>query len=303
MDIIAAGQEWQFAGRARGHSHRSLDWNQRKLRRFSEWCATQDIRDVEAVTAALVNRFLVSLPPALTNQTRKGYAQSIKALLNYCAREDLVSEKIPHRISMPRVTAKVIETYTPDQVRRLLAACEREVYPAMRVRDRALVSVLLDTGLRAGELCGLTLGNVHFGQDSYLQVMGKGRHERQVGLGDRSRAELHRYIYRHRNAPESQQRVWVNQKGRPLLVGGLDQLLYRLRDWAGPDHFEGIRVSSHIFRHTFAVAYLSRGAMCTSCPGYLGTARSRPLRSTYGPTSPRWRAVVPPWPTSSYVDR
>jgi site-specific recombinase XerD len=259
MDIIAAGQEWQFAGRARGHSPRALGWNEQKLRRFAEWCATQDVRDVEAITAALVNRFLVSLPPELTDLTRKGYAQSVKAFLNWCAREDLISEKIPRRISMPRVTAKVIQTYTPDQVRRMLAACEREVYPAMRVRDRALVSVLLDTGLRAGELCGLTLGNVHFGPDSYVQVMGKGRRERQVGLGERSRAELHRYIYRHRSAPESQQRVWVNQKGGPLQVGGLDQLLYRLKDWAGAEQFEGIRVSSHTFRHTFAVAYLVGG--------------------------------------------
>lgn len=65
-----------------------------------------------------------------------------------------------------------------------MAACEREVYPWMRARDRAILAVLLDCGLRASELCKLKLQDVHFSaDDSYLQVLGKGRRERQVGRG------------------------------------------------------------------------------------------------------------------------
>jgi site-specific recombinase XerD len=130
----------------------------------------------------------------------------------------------------------------------------------MRARDRAILAVLLDCGLRASELCGLTLRDVHFSApDSYIQVLGTGRRERQVGLGERSQSELHRYIFRHRSAPEGQQWVFSNQKGGTLEPSGLHQLIARLRDWAGPEHFPGIRVSAHTMRHTFAVAYLSAG--------------------------------------------
>ena len=247
-----------------------MEWNEQKLRRFAEWCAEQGVRDVEAITAALVNRFLIGLPDRFSDHTRKGYAQSVKAFLNYCAREDLIGDKIPRRITMPRVTEKVIQTFTPDQIKRLLATCEREVYPWLRARDRAIIWTLLDTGLRAGELCGLTLGNVHFGQDSYLQVMGKGRRERQVGLGDRSRAELHRYIYRHRSAPASQQHVFLGLAGGPIRPSGLHQLIVRLRDRAGTEHFAGVRVSAHTFRHTFAVASLSAGMDCYVLSRLLG---------------------------------
>jgi site-specific recombinase XerD len=219
VDIIAAQAEWRYACEARDYSPNALRWNDHKVRRFTRWCVVQGVTQIEDVTASLVNRFIVALLRDLTDHTRKAYAQSVKAFLNWCAREDLIredliSERIPKRIATPRVTQKVIQTVTPEQIRRLLAACEREDYGWMRARDRAIIMVLLDTGLRASELCGLALKDVHFAADgSYLQVLGKGRKERQAVLGERSRAELHRFIYRHRSAPESQQRVFTNQKG------------------------------------------------------------------------------------------
>jgi len=271
MDLTRAHEEWRFACQSRNHRPRSIVWNDHRVRQFTAWAATQDVREVEQVTTSLVHRFLASLSQDLSDYTRRGYAQAVKAFLNYCACEDLIPDKLPRRIAMPRVTQRVIQTFTPDQVKRLLSACEQEVYPWMHSRNRAIIAILLDTGLRASELCGLTLRDVHFSvTDSYVQVMGKGRKERQVGLGERSRGELHRYLYRHRNAPQDQQRVFLNQKGGPLLASGLHQLIARIRDYAGPEHFPGIRVSPHAFRHTFALAYLSGGGDCYVLSRILG---------------------------------
>jgi integrase/recombinase XerD len=270
MDTLRAHEEWRFACQSRNYSPRSVIWNEQRVGQFLNWCAGQGVGQIEDITAAHVHSYLATLPAHLSDYTRRGYAQAVKAFLNWCAREDLISEKIARRITMPRVTEKVIQTFTPDQVKRLLASCEREVYPWMRARDRAILAVLLDCGLRASELCGLTLGNVHFGQDSYLQVLGKGRRERQVGLGNWSRTELHRYIYRHRSAPEAQQRVFTNQKGSTLEPSGLHQLIARLRDWAGVEHFPGVRVSPHTMRHTFALAFLAGGGDCYVLSRLLG---------------------------------
>jgi len=44
-----------------------------------------------------------------------------------------------------------------------------------------------------------------------------------------------------------------------LTPEGLDRLLYRLRDRVGRQHFNGVRVSAHTFRHTYAVRYLEQG--------------------------------------------
>ena len=157
METVKAYEEWRFACQSRNYSPKSLAWNDKRIRDFTAWLASQGVAQIEEVRAAHVHHFLVSLPNHYADTTRRGYAQAVKAWLNYCANEDLIGEKIPKRISMPRITQKVIQTFTPDQVKRLMAACEREVYPWMRARDRAILTVLLDCGLRASELCNLKL--------------------------------------------------------------------------------------------------------------------------------------------------
>jgi site-specific recombinase XerD len=82
---------------------------------ITAWAVTQDVREVEQITAPLVHRFLANLSQGLSDYTRRGYAQSVKAFLNWCAREDLIGDKIPRRITMPRVTEKVIQTFTPTR--------------------------------------------------------------------------------------------------------------------------------------------------------------------------------------------
>ena len=174
MDLPERMREWRFACQSRNHRPRSITWNDHRVRQFTAWAATQDVREVEQVTASLVHRFLASLSQDLSDYTRRGYAQAVKAFLNYCACEDLIPDKLRGVIAMPRVTHKVIQTFTPDQVRRLLSACEQEVYPWMRSRNRAIIAILLDTGLRASNCAGLHCGSSSEHDDSYLQVIGKG---------------------------------------------------------------------------------------------------------------------------------
>jgi integrase/recombinase XerD len=260
LDITSAQLDWRFACEGLNYSPKAIAWNEQKGRRFAEWLADQGVHRLEEITVPLVHRFLASLPAELSDHTRKGYAQSIKAWMMWCAREDLIPERLPKRISMPKVTDKVIQTFTPEQVKRLLAACDHEPLPWMRSRDRAILSVLFDTGIRAGELVGLTLENVHFGgTESYIQVTGKGRKQRTVGLGAHSRTELHRWLYRHRNAAQGQSYVFLGARGDRLQVGGVWTLFRRLRDHAGEPHFKGVRVSPHTARHTWAVAFLTGG--------------------------------------------
>jgi site-specific recombinase XerD len=260
MLLSATHEAWHFEGTLARHSPRSLEWREQKLSRFVAWCAGQGLRDVESVTLPIVHRFLAELPPTLSDFTRNGYARVLKAFLHYCAREDLVPERLAKRIQMPKMPQKVIEVFTPSQIKLLMAAASHEATQVLAHRDRAIMAVLLDTGIRASELCGLTIEQVQFApSDCYVQVMGKGRKERQVGLGERSRTEVHRWVHRYRTAQPDERHVFLNRNGRPLTRHGLDQLLYRCRDFAGPQHFASVRVSAHTFRHTMACAYLEAG--------------------------------------------
>jgi site-specific recombinase XerD len=162
MLLSAICEAWHFEGTLAKHSPRSLEWREQKLSRFVAWCADQGVRDVEGVTLPVVHRFLAELPHTLSDFTRNGYARVLKAFLHYCAREDLVPERFAKRIQMPKMPQKVIEVFTPGQIKLLLAASSHEARQDLAHRDRAIIAVLLDTDIRASELCGLTLEHVHF---------------------------------------------------------------------------------------------------------------------------------------------
>ena len=100
----------------------------------------------------------------------------------------------------------------------------------------------------------LTLDEVFLDStDPFVRVMGKGRKERELGLGKSARAALLKYITRFRGTPKGEQHVFLTRHYNPMTVNALDQLFYRLRDWAG---IEGVRCSPHTARHTFALNYL-----------------------------------------------
>src|SRR5579859_2804880 len=83
----------------------------------------------------------------------------------------------------------------------------------------------------------------------------QGNKWREVGLGKASRTALHKYTRRYRKAPKENSFVFLSRFNQPLTRSGLNQVLYRLAEFAGIDQ----RVSAYVWRHTSAVGYLSNG--------------------------------------------
>jgi integrase/recombinase XerD len=179
--------------------------------------------------------------------------------LRWLANDGEVDEKAVTRLDMPRIPHKVVEVFAPDQYQRLVLAADAQSIPRLQYRDKAIVAMLFDTGVRAQELCDLTLENLHLAAaHSYIRVDGKGRKEREVGLGRQSALAVSRYLSRAR--PESSLGVvFLTDDKKKMTPNGIDRMLYRLRDAAGSQHFNGVRVSAHTMRHSFAVHYLEQG--------------------------------------------
>jgi len=155
---------------------------------------------------------------------------------------------------MPKVESNVINVFSPHDVAALLAACEREPVKWVAERNKAMLWLLLDTGIRVSELCSLTTDNVSIEQ-GYIRVRGKGRKQREVGLGRESRHALARFLYRFR--PKSDDtHVFLSMRGGGLQRGGIWRILDRLGDAVGVDD---VRCSPHTLRHTWASSALKSG--------------------------------------------
>lgn len=261
MDLRVAVSEYVQDARDRGLSQDTVRWYAHKLAIVAEALDMhiEDLRPrhVTAFLGSLRRGESAQFHAPRSSHTIHGYAQVIKTFLKWCGKERLCDRQLWQEVELPRVTKHVIRTLSPVQFEALYRACSQDYTPELCQRDRALVCLLLDSGLRALEVCELRLADVHLGEQSYAIVRGKGRKERQVGFGSRSRKEVWRYIHQYRQGDLPQ--LFLNRKHEKLTPEGLDQLLYRLRDWAGTERFTGVRVSAHTFRHTFACRYLEAG--------------------------------------------
>jgi len=260
--VRSAIDEYLFAkkGQVTAKTYR---WYEQKLLKFCAWCEEQTLSLAE-IKAPTVRAYLHGLTVSgrkMSDYTRRGYAEVIKGWLSWCASEeefeDSISAKLAPRIESPKVEKTVKTPFSAAEVHALLLACEREETKTLQVRAKAIVYLLLDTGIRASELAcdssrpeeatGLRLKDVYLDpHDPFIRVIGKGRKERDISLGDKARVSLRKYITRYRGKSQSPY-VFLSRTGEPLTVRGLEEFVTRLGERARVDN-----CFAHRFRHTFA---------------------------------------------------
>jgi integrase/recombinase XerD len=197
-----------------------------------------------------------------------------------------VDEHVLREIPRPKPEKPVIVPFSKADIEALLKAADRRssayVRPgkrqcdherAMAIRDRAIVLLLLDTGMRATELCELALRQVDV-RNRQVTVFGKGTKERCLPLGPRTSAALHRYVLESRRDARVNERVFVSLDGTDLTRNGLLRIIYRLGEAAGVED-----AHPHRFRHTMAIEYLRNGGNERTLQEVLGHESLEMLRT------------------------
>jgi site-specific recombinase XerD len=222
----------------------------RAVRRFG------DPRPVDAITAAELRAWLLELRSTLAPESIAGYVRGLKAFGNWCVAEELASAPGFRALRRPHVPRRLIAPFSDAELRSLLALADE--------RERALVLLLFDTGLRLSEVVSLRVGDVR--PDGTLHVVGKGAKERIVPLGTTARRALVRYLGTRARASATDP-LFTGRQGA-LSQRGTQQAIARLGRRAGV----GTRCSPHTFRHTFARGYLVNGGDVFSLQQILGHA-------------------------------
>ena len=169
-------------------------------------------------------------------------------------------------VEMPRIGRPLPKTLALDEVDALLAAPDRG--DPVGLRDAAMLEVLYATGLRVSELVGLRIDQVHL-EAGFVRVLGKGRKERIVPLGDVAREAVERYLATARRAPRrAAEALFISRLDRGLTRQGFFKILRAVALKAGIDR----SVSPHQLRHAFATHLLERGADLRSLQLMLGHA-------------------------------
>lgn len=266
---------------AEGLSHRTIESYTRDLNMWVEHTGDQDVRkftpqDMRNYLSYMLNEYT---PRRITGRNEiKLSPKTVRNIwITLCAFFTWAAEefKIPsamRNVPAPKFTEKPVEPFTREEIEALIKACDvsveaktvrRRKFTMERItsyRDKAIIMVLLDTGLRASELCGLHIGDVDQASGKITIQHGiaghaKGGKGRFVYLGKAARRTLWRYLAsREEDGEDPEAPLFVGRYGYPMGRDGLRQLISGLGQKAGVAH-----AYPHRFRHTFAITYLRSG--------------------------------------------
>jgi site-specific recombinase XerD len=181
-------------------------------------------------------------------QLRNDY-QSPSTFWRWCIREELTTNDPFAKVEKPRQLPTLKPALTPDEVEALLKACDGKDW--LRLRDKALILLLLDTGLRIHEAHHLTVGDA---LKEMLLIRGKGGKQRVVFLSHEVRLAIRRYLNACPYNLTDESPLWWGKYGA-LTLHGLLEAIQKMGKRAGLTKHLG----AHAFRRTFATWSLRNG--------------------------------------------
>jgi integrase/recombinase XerD len=278
MLIGEAIQGFILDRKVRNRSADTIDWYKPRLNALRDFLTEQGVQQIESVTTHHLRAFVVHLQGmranerndykptsenAITPLTLHGYVRAFKAFFAWCYQEEILTKDPSVRIERPKVPHYLIPSFKAEHLAAMFDACDLRT--ALGFRDYTLLLVLLDTGIRLGELCGLKIADVH---DTYLVVFGKGGKQREVGIGPTTANAIWKYINKFRKAKdEDEEHVFLGRWGEPFRPLGVYEVFRMFKQKAG---IEGVRCSPHTLRHTMARMWLENGGEVFNLSRVLG---------------------------------
>lgn len=258
------------------HSGKTLEWHETSLGLMRSYLEQErGITLVAEVNASALSGWFASMrktPGARgkirSERTIQTYARSARAFFHWLIRQGVITDNPFDYVLFPKVGKPLIQTISDEEFERLLLACappneDGRFAERAAARNRAILWLFYDTGIRVSELTNLRMGDIDR-KKGMITVKGKGSKERRIALGQNCLRNVFHYLDRHR--PDEQElaewgrlgedHLFLTETRQPLTKNGITLLFVRLKQRVG---ITGKRISPHIFRHTFAIRSLKLG--------------------------------------------
>jgi len=237
-------QGYNLAAQARRLSPHTLSDYANTFKKLLKF--TSDL-PLDQYTPSLLRQFLNS--QTVSSKTLLNYHVGLSALFNWLQSEELITTNPMRQVARPKPEKRLISPFTESDLRALFSIANKTHDPD---RTRALLFTLLDTGLRASELCAARILDLDL-KNRRLKVMGKGSKERSLPLSPKTAQSLWKILIPRPDDPIDRP-LFLTQQQQPLTRDRLLKFLNSLGTRASvPD------CHPHRFRHTFAVLYLRNG--------------------------------------------
>jgi len=210
---------------------------------FLKWVEGQSVTSPEQVDARLIRQYIAELAGhGKADTTLHAHARAIRTLIRFWYAEKYISS--PVKFAMPKIEKKRLPVLSAEQVSSLLVQ--------YNIRERAVILLMVDTGLRRSEVVAMNWGDIDIMSGLSRVVRGKGGTARSVVIGATTRRGLLAYRRTLENVTDDAPLIQTRD-GHRFTGGGLLQLFRRLSKKTG------VILSPHALRRTFVILSLRAG--------------------------------------------
>jgi site-specific recombinase XerD len=252
LDLADLLPSWELALRSERKSPQTIKSYGDGVRGFVRWCEQHG--HFPALDRELVKGYVADLLEAGAEpSTARARQLGVRRFSAWLEEEGEVDTDPLLGLKSPKLDTKVTESLTEAELRRLIKACGGKEFRDRR--DEAVVRLMAETGMRAGELTGLTVADVDLNRGLVTVRRGKGGKGRVAPFGDQTARAIDRYLRARRSHRLAEtDTLWLGDRGKNLEYYGLHSALKYRAQLAGLTGFH-----PHLLRHTAASRWLAAG--------------------------------------------
>lgn len=236
------------------------------LEDFIRFLQIKKLTNVEDVTQNEIIGYMNDMHDrSLSSTSISRHLSSLKHFYKYIERMEKISTNPTLQIESPKRRKRLPNVLNVEEMETLL---DIELKSDFSYRDKAMLELMYATGLRVSELIGLNVADIHVDL-CFVKVMGKGKKERIVPIGDVALRYLKEYQTMHRPFMLKKMKtdaLFLNNHGKRL---SRQSFFLSIQEYA---RMKGMnkKISPHVLRHSFATHLLEGGADLTSIQLLLG---------------------------------
>lgn len=268
MTLESLKEEFVFDCQVRELTERTCHNYEKQLNMFLRFLNSEcGINEIEDLKAIHIKEYIHALQEAKKKPSYiNDLLTAIKCYCGYAFREGYTEELITKKVKNVKEPKVLIHTFSNEEIKRMINYYNGDDF--LSVRNKLILMVLFDTGIRISELMEMRANQI---QDGYFIIYGKGRKERIVPKNPTVSKWLIRYSSLKKSffiMKETQNYVFLSKNGKKLTEEGICKMMKIASEAVGVNPM--VRVSPHTCRHTFAHQQLKNGLDLYSLSRILG---------------------------------